>query len=165
MFSSVWACLGFSGQECDLWKISYHRHTEIYVSITFFIPASGPMLLLAKSLQYAILQLVIQTASKGFNVVILQKTAQSQGQLDIGLTAISLLCVDWDNLSHNFMFYFIYHLLKVSCTRICLSLATSDTKVSVIFFLKILFYFPTYCCSQSHLDSFRISPKTHLPPR
>lgn len=52
------------------------------------------MLLLAKSLQYATLQLVIQSVSKGFNAVILQKTAQSQGQLDIGLTAINVLYVD-----------------------------------------------------------------------
>lgn len=69
--------------------------TEKYVSITFFISASGPMLLLAKSLQYAILQLVIQSVSKGFNAVILHKTVKSQGQLeDWAHCHQSVLCVD-----------------------------------------------------------------------
>lgn len=43
--------------------------------------------------------------------------------------------------------------------RTCLFLATSETKVSVIFFLKISLCFPTYGRSQSHQDRFTLKFK------
>lgn len=75
------------------------------------------------------------------------------------LTATSLGYMQIKAIGNTTSGFTVYTACYKHQNRTCLFLATSETKVYVIFFLKISLCFPTYGCSWSRQDRFTLKFK------